>query len=103
MTSRFVYDAEGNRIKGTVNGVTTFYIAGSYEYENGASTKYYSGAGGAVAMRRTGYSSDNGIFYPLRDHLGSTSIINRDDTVNKRKYDYYLTRYTENRTNTSSA
>ncbi|MEM7533540.1 MAG: hypothetical protein AAF639_15260 [Chloroflexota bacterium] len=50
----FVYDAEGNRVKGMVNGVTTFYIAGNYEHENGASTTYYSGAGGAIAMRRTG-------------------------------------------------
>ena len=39
------------------------------------STTYYSGPGGAVAFRRSGYDVDNGVFYLLRDHLGSSSVI----------------------------
>ena len=40
-------------------------------------------------MRRTGYASDNGIFYILRDHLGSTSVIlEQNGTVSKREFYY---------------
>ena len=39
------------------------------------STTYYSGPGGVVAFRRSGHDVDNGIFYLLRDHLGSSSVI----------------------------
>ena len=53
VSATFLYDAEGNRVKGTVAGVTTVYIAGLYEYQNGAVTKYYEGG----ALRRTGYAT----------------------------------------------
>ena len=46
----FVYDAGGNRVKGTVNGVTVVYIAGLYEWQAGATTTYYDGG----VMRRSG-------------------------------------------------
>ena len=75
----FVYDADGRRTVGTVNGVTTVYIGGIYEYQAGASTSYYAGPSGAVAFRRSGYSSDNGVFYLLRDHLGSSSVTVNDN------------------------
>ncbi|MBM4460527.1 MAG: hypothetical protein FJ011_22680 [Chloroflexi bacterium] len=40
-------------------------------------------------MRRTGYASDNGVFYTLSDHLRSTSIlVNQNGTVNSRNYFY---------------
>ena len=145
----FVYDADGNRVVGTVDSVETFYIAGIYEWVAGSnapatltesnetvttardltavtsidfgpaytissggdvdatvstagtitlkpgfsvtggglfhavattlsvsrSTTYYSGPGGVVAFRRSGYDVDNGVFYLLRDHLGSSSVI----------------------------
>ena len=32
MSASFVYDADGNRVQGTVNGTTTIYIAGLYLY-----------------------------------------------------------------------
>lgn len=35
----FLYDADGNRVKGTVGGMTTVYVAGIYEYQGGATTK----------------------------------------------------------------
>ncbi|MDQ3247737.1 MAG: hypothetical protein M3Q45_00885, partial [Chloroflexota bacterium] len=79
ISASFVYDADGNRVKGTVNGVTTVYVAGLYEYQNGATTHYYEGS----AMRRSGYASDNGVFYNLQDHLKSTSsVVNQNGTLN---------------------
>jgi len=54
-----------------------------------ASTTYYETQGGAMAMRRAGYPTDNGIFYVLSDHLGSSSVIlAQDGTVVKRDYYY---------------
>jgi RHS repeat-associated protein len=83
--ARFLYDASGNRVRGTVDGATTFYIDGIYEYQGGANTRYYAG----VAMRRTGYANatDNGIFYILSDQLQSTSrILNRNNTIAATQY-----------------
>ncbi len=81
----FLYDADGNRVKGTVGGVTTVYIAGLYEWQNGATTKYYEGG----ALRRAGYASQNGVFYTLADQLRSTSVlVNQNGTVNGRNYFY---------------
>ena len=53
VSATFLYDADGNRVKGTVAGVTTVYLAGLYEYQSGAMTKYYEGG----AIRRTGYTT----------------------------------------------
>jgi len=79
ISASFVYDADGNRVKGTINSVTTVYVAGVYEYQNGATTLYYEGS----AMRRSGYASDNGVFYNLQDHLKSTSsVVNQNGTLN---------------------
>ncbi len=65
--------------------MTTIYIAGLYEWQNGAVTKYYEGG----AIRRTGYASDNSVFYVVSDHLRSTSVlVNRDGTVKDRNYYY---------------
>ena len=75
VSASFVYDADGNRVKGTVGGVNTVYVDGLYEWQNGATTKYYAGHSGVVAMRRTGYASSNGVFYILSDQLQSTSRI----------------------------
>ncbi len=85
VSAAFLYDAEGNRVKGTVAGVTTVYIAGLYEWQNGAVTKYYEGG----AFRRIGYATDNGVFYVVSDHLRSTSVlVNRNGTVKSRNYYY---------------
>jgi RHS repeat-associated protein len=67
----FVYDADGNRVLDTVAGVTTAYVNGLFEWQGGASTKYYEGG----AMRRSGYAVNNGISYVLGDQLGSSSNI----------------------------
>ena len=85
VSATFLYDADGNRVKGTVAGVTTVYLAGLYEYQNGAVTKYYEGG----AIRRTGYATGNGVIYTLSDQLRSTSVlVNQNGTVNSRNYYY---------------
>ena len=74
------------RVKGTIGGVTTVYIAGVYEYQAGATTLYYDGN----AMRRTGYAADNGVTYLLQDHLKSSSaVINQNGSVNGSR-NYFL-------------
>jgi RHS repeat-associated protein len=71
-TATFVYDGDGNRVKGTVNGATTIYIGNYYEWTGSTTTakKYYYAGSQRIAMR-TGTSTLN---YLLGDHLGSTSI-----------------------------
>ncbi len=62
ISASFVYDASGSRVKGTINSVTTVYVAGLYEYQNGATTLYYEGG----AMRRSGYASDKDEYQALK-------------------------------------
>ena len=71
LIANFLYAADGSRVKGTVGGVSTVYIAGIYEQSEAASTSYYEGG----AMRRSGYAESNGVFYLLQDQLKSTSVI----------------------------
>ena len=40
VSATFLYDADGQRVKGTVNGVATVYVAGVYEHQSGATTLY---------------------------------------------------------------
>jgi hypothetical protein len=57
-TATFVYDGDGNRVKGTVGGVTTTYIGNYFEWKSSTSNmvKYYYAGTTRVAMR-TGYGS----------------------------------------------
>jgi hypothetical protein len=77
-----VYDGDAlrDRVKGTVNGVTTVYAStslragvGNY-YELGGSTTrvYYYAGSQRVAMRENGT-----LYYLLGDHLGSTPTSHR--------------------------
>ena len=81
----FLYDADGNRVKGTDSGTTTVYIAGIYERQGAAYTSYYEGGG----LRRSGYTTNNGVFYMLSDHLKSTSALVARNGVLNVKYFYY--------------
>jgi len=74
ISAAFVFDGDGNRVKATVSNVTTAFVGGYYEWTSNGNTAYYSAGGARVAMRRTGYASDNGLFWILGDHLGSTSV-----------------------------
>jgi hypothetical protein len=47
-------DCLPDAVKGTVNGVTTVYIGGVYEYSSGAAKSYHTGPGGVAAMRSGG-------------------------------------------------
>lgn len=70
----FTYDGDGKRVKKVANGVTTIYLGNYYEQEGSAVTLYYYSGSQRVAMRRSGYPNQNGLFYILTDQLGSTSI-----------------------------
>jgi RHS repeat-associated protein len=68
-TTTYVYDGDGNRVKKTVNGVSTYYVGNHYEVTNGNALKYYYFGKQRVAMR----VGTNPVTYLHTDHLGSTS------------------------------
>ncbi len=76
-SASFVYDGDGNRVKATIDGVTTYYVGRHYEYRNSSTyTKYFFAGNELVAFERSsGYGSYTGRRYVFRDHLGSTSVI----------------------------
>ncbi len=71
-TATFVYDGDGNRVKGTVGGVTTTYLGNYFEWTGSTSTmiKYYYAGSTRVAMRQ-----GSTLYWLLGDHLGSTSRV----------------------------
>jgi len=73
-SASFVYDGDGNRVKATFGDSTTVYVGSYYEQTGAASTKYYYAGSQRIALRRSDYASDNGLFWLLTDHLGSTAI-----------------------------
>ncbi|RIK26641.1 MAG: hypothetical protein DCC52_10075 [Chloroflexi bacterium] len=68
-TTTYVYDGDGNRVKKTANGVSTFYVGNHYEVTNNVATKYCYFGKQRVAMR----VGTNPTIYLHSDHLGSTS------------------------------
>jgi RHS repeat-associated protein len=70
-TVAFLYDGDGNRVKGTVGSTTTIYIGNYFEWSGSSTTmkKYYYAGSTRVAMR-----SGSTLTYLLSDHLGSTSV-----------------------------
>ena len=84
-TTTFAYDPDGNLVKKiNPDGSKTIYVGGVYE-ENKASggtvtgTKTYYPAAGA--MRVTPPINGKDLFYILKDHLGSASILTDDSGV----------------------
>jgi RHS repeat-associated protein len=75
VNASFVYDGDGARVQGTVGGATVAYVGAHYEWSSAGNTRYYYAGLVRVAMRRASYAVDNGVFYLLGDHLGSTSVI----------------------------
>ncbi|MDE3091100.1 MAG: RHS repeat-associated core domain-containing protein, partial [Chloroflexota bacterium] len=69
VTTQYVYNADGARVKKIVGGVTTYYVGNYYEVTSGAVTKYYYFGAQRVAMRTSA-----GVTYLHSDHLGSTSV-----------------------------
>ncbi len=78
--STYIYDANGQRLLTSVaaGGTTkrTLYIGGLYEEQLGnGSINYYSFGGKGVGLRRSGWSSGNGQYRLVGDHLGSTTLL----------------------------
>lgn len=71
-SATFVYDGDGNRVKGTVGATTTSYVGNYFEWTGSTSTmvKYYYHGAKRVAMR-VGAST---WYFLLTDHLSSTAI-----------------------------
>ena len=96
----FWYNGDGQRVKGTVNGVTSLYVGDYYEVAGGAVKTYYSLGGQRVAI------NDGGTLrFLLGDHLGSTSVA-ADSTTGAKlgEVRYYLwggERYTSGSTPTT--
>jgi RHS repeat-associated protein len=75
VSASFVYDGDGARVQGVVGGATVAYVGAHYEWTSAGNTRYYYAGLVRVAMQRASYAADNGVFYLLGDHLGSTSVI----------------------------
>lgn len=98
-TTSFVYDGDGNLMK-RINptGSKTVYVGGVYEVDktSGGSvtrTVTYYPAGDAMRINITG--GTNTIYYMLKDHLGSASVITNDQGLEvgtERYYPYGETR-----------
>ncbi|HEU0293301.1 MAG TPA: RHS repeat-associated core domain-containing protein [Anaerolineales bacterium] len=99
-TTSFVYDGDGNLVK-KINpgGSRTLYIGGIYEVDKDANsivtrTVTYYPAGGAM---RIVDSTGNNLYYVLKDHLGSASVVTDDDgdpVAEQRYYPYGESRLT---------
>ena len=48
--------------------------------------------GQRIALRGSGYASDNGLYYLLPDHLGSTAVTSGAQTGNIKYFPYGATR-----------
>jgi RHS repeat-associated protein len=93
-TSTFYYDAGGQRVKKTENGVHTYYFFSNYEeVVNGSDTAaviYYFANNQRIAQR-TVTATENELLYVHTDHLGSAVRLT-DDTgqpVQSIAYDPY--------------
>jgi len=76
MTSSYVYDGDGNRVKKTISGVTRVFIGNHYEIDSGVVKKYYYAGATRVAENRGGT-----LYYLLTDQLGSTRVTTSDTGV----------------------
>jgi RHS repeat-associated protein len=78
VVTSFKYNGDGNLVAKLVGNVATYYIGGVYEVEvtNTTITKktYYYPAGGAIRVEDFNNSANSGVFYILKDHLGSASV-----------------------------
>ena len=70
MAASFVYNGDGQRVKSIINGVTTYFVWNYYEVSGSTVSKNYFIGGARVATRQAGV-----LYYPLTDHLGSTTVI----------------------------
>ena len=80
-TTTFQYDGDGNMVKKTKpDGSKTIYVGGLYEVDKSSGgnnsvtrTVTYYPAGGAMRINIVGGSKT--LYYMLKDHLGSASVV----------------------------
>jgi len=77
VTSNYIYDGDGQRVKATFGSSTTVYIGNYYEQTGSAIRKYPSAplrAGYYANGQRVAMRENSTVYYLLTDHLGSTAI-----------------------------
>ena len=84
VTTNYVYNGDGARVKKTVSGTATYYVGNWYEVTNGVVTKYYYFGAQRVAMKQNGV-----VKYLHGDHLGSTSVASTDTGAFHSRQTYY--------------
>jgi RHS repeat-associated protein len=86
VTSTFVYDGDGARVKKTEGGQTVLYINGYYEKDltSGNVTTYYYLGNRLVAMRQSTTLS-----YIHQDHLTGTSVVSDSNGAPVSSIKYY--------------
>jgi len=102
IVATFVYDGDGNRVKATLSGVTTYYVGNYFEWTGSTSTmvKYYYAGGQRIAMRK---GNPGTVYWLLGDHLGSTAITAYSSGSKKAELRYHpwgATRYSSGTTPT---
>jgi len=100
-TTQFQYDGDGNMVKKTKpDGNKTIYVGGVYEVDKTSGgtvtrTLTYYPAGGAMRINIVG--GTNNVYYILKDHLGSASVVTDATGIvvgEQRYYPYGETRLT---------
>jgi len=77
VTSNYIYDGDGQRVKATFGSSTTVYIGNYYEQAGSTIRKYPSAslrAGYYANGQRVAMRENSTVYYLLTDHLGSTAI-----------------------------
>ncbi|WPD21070.1 MAG: RHS repeat-associated core domain-containing protein [Candidatus Electrothrix scaldis] len=87
--AEYVYDYQGQRVKKTENGVTTYYVGKHYEERKGATvnekTNYFFANNQRIAKSSQKNKAPPELSYYLNNHLGSADvIINEQGTQTER-------------------
>jgi RHS repeat-associated protein len=72
VTTTYVYDGDGNRVKQTVGGVVTTYVNKYFEKTGADNTSNYYLGSKLIAVR-VATQQNSTLSYILQDHLGSTA------------------------------
>jgi RHS repeat-associated protein len=83
LTTSYLYDAQGTRVKKNNAGGSVQYVGGIYELRGSAVTKYYMLGGMRVAKR-----DGNGNTWFHVDHLGSNRLATNQSGVEVKRYEY---------------
>ena len=86
VTTTFVYDGDGGRVKKTVNGTTTVYIGQLYVCEDTACARLIYAGAQRVALVQVNNGATS---YFQADHLGSTSVLT-DSSGTAEEHNSYL-------------